>query len=312
MSAIARNVASTSRVCGEGRAERASAHLRARGRQHARVLPHLHGRQVEAERLDLPAQVLQLAPRQPRRAAGLERPLQRLDVGQEGSPGPRRRRGRRRGSRPAGARPDPASADAARRAACDPSSVATSGSASASRSSARRSARLGGTSRSETDSVRAIRRAAASMPAQRVVGLDRHRGPRDLGRDGRVAVAIAAHPGAPSQERLERRLGRAPQRSGSSGGPPLGRSPGSVTKIVWSNRASIARTSSSGSGRCRRIGSVRQRPGDLLAQASMDLLLVGGAESAGPRAVPAAHRSATGARPPPDASPRSGGRSAPG
>ena len=43
---------------------------------------------MEPERLHLPPQVLQLTPRQPRRATGLEGALQRLDVREElGRPG---------------------------------------------------------------------------------------------------------------------------------------------------------------------------------------------------------------------------------
>ena len=175
------------------------------GGQDARVLPHLHRGQVEAERLDLPAEVLQLAPRQPRRTAGVERPLQHVEVAQERTPGRRSHLWRRCGSRPVGARPVPS----LRRCGASDSVRASSwrwwASAFASRSSAARSARLGRTSRSETDSVRAMRREAASRPRSTwsvwiaIAALVTSRG------HARVAVAIASDPGAPSKERRERR-----------------------------------------------------------------------------------------------------------
>ena len=100
---------------GPGRSRRRE--LRSRRGQHARVLPDLHGRQVEAERLDLPAQVLELAPRQARSAARVERALQDVQVAQEGRRSVVRRPWPRCVSRPAGARRARACAGAARRTA---------------------------------------------------------------------------------------------------------------------------------------------------------------------------------------------------
>ena len=110
---------------------------------------------------------------------------------------------------------------------------------------------------------------------ERMVGLDRHRGPRDLGGDGGVAVTIAPHPGAPSEERRER--GR--PRSTAFGVE------GAVHRAIDRRQGHEDRLIEQGE-RCahliERLGTVpadrlrAPQPGDLLAQPAMDLLLVGG------------------------------------
>ena len=276
MSAIARKVASTSRVCGEGRDDARLGDLRAGGRQHARVLPHLHRGQMEPERLHLPPQVLQLAPRQPRSATGRRAsaaasrcPSRNSDgagVGPaDAQPGRREPMGRQ-AQLPSvgcvGQRPSEFGGDLGKLAARP-------------RSSARRSARLGGTSRSDTDSVRAIRRAAASIP--------RSAWSVWIAIAARVTSAVTA--GLPSRSPPTQVPHR---RNGANEGglrpTPFGVE-GAVHLAIDRRQGHEDRLVEQGERRAHlieRLGTVpadrlgAPQPGDLLAQPAMDLLLVGG------------------------------------
>ncbi len=156
-----------------------------------------------------------------------------------------------------------------------PSSVATSGSSPASRSkrpaqcAARRHVTLRHRQRPRDPPSGRLH------PPERMVGLDRHRRPRDLGGDGGVAVTIAPHPGAPSEERRE----RGPPRSTAFGVE------GAVHRAIDRRQGHEDRLVEQGERRSHLIerfgtmpadGLRTPQPGDLLAQPTMDLLLIGG------------------------------------
>ena len=172
------------------------------------MLPDLHGGQVEAERLGLPPQVLELAPGQSGRPARVQRPLQDVQVRQEGGgtvvpavragPGrgqPVRRQPQLAAMGRVGERPPQLPGDGGQ-------GVGVTVQRAAERA-ARRHVLL-------RDRERPCDPPGGGLqPPQHVVGLDRHRRTRHLGRHARVAVAIAADPRVPSQERFERRRPRA-------------------------------------------------------------------------------------------------------
>ncbi len=172
------------------------------------MLPDLHRRQVEAERLDLPPQVLQLAPGQSRRAARIQRPLQDVQVRQEGRR-PVVAAGRARPGRGQPVRRETELA-AVRRVRERSPQLARDGGQRLGVAVQRPAER-----RARTDVVLRDRERPRDpprgglQPAQDVIGLDRHRRARDLRRHARVAVAVAADPRVPSQERIERRRPRA-------------------------------------------------------------------------------------------------------
>ena len=186
-------------------ARRARRELADRGVEDGRVLAHLHLRQMEPERLRLPPQVLQLAPCERRGAAGVERSLQHVEVrdvlrrvvvgaspararggeamGGESELPPMRGVGQLAGEFPCGA---------GERAfvphECSPQRRRWPHVAIAHRERARDAP------------------SRALQAAQHVIGRDRRRRLRGLGRDRRVPVAVAADPCAPSEERGERRF----------------------------------------------------------------------------------------------------------
>ncbi len=229
---------------------------------------------MEPERLHLPPQVLQLAPRQPRSATGLEGALQRLDVREElgragvgpadAQPGRREPMGRQ-AQLPSvgcvGQRPSEFGGDLGKLAGVPIQRPA--------QCAARRHVALGHRQGPGDPPSGRLH------PPERMVGLDRHRRPRDLGGDGGVAVTIAPHPGAPSEERRER--GR--PRSTAFGVE------GAVHRAIDRRQGHEDRLVEQGERRAHlieRFGTMpadrlrTPQPGDLLAQPAMDLLLIGG------------------------------------
>ena len=211
MSAIARKVASTSRVAGEGRtaalAARARSSRSAASKTAECCRTSIVG-QVEPERLHLPAQVLELAPREARGAppASSERcstsmsrdELLRAVVGAAASP--ERVAASRCAARPSlrrcGAsgslRAELASGTREATARREPAPGAAPGS-------------RGDVAFAETESVRAMRRVAASSPRSTwSVAIAEAVAVTSAVTRG-IAVPVAADPRAPPQERRERR-----------------------------------------------------------------------------------------------------------
>ena len=259
MSAIARNVASTSRVDAEGRPDRPGQRARcarpptrpsAAGppstRRGSRTLPPASG--------DVAALPTRAAELRPHRATVAGRPDHR-----GARPDRRTRHGRRSEWRRAGARRARASSCAARRR----------GSASARarrRASRRRRVRARGATpcwvaRLGPKPTRCARSVATRPPGREARGRIGWPWRRASPRPSRWGSRRGRHrPTCPIEGTARTRADACRSLPGSSLRSISRYTAGSVVKIVWSNNASTARTSSSGSGRCRRIGSVRQRP----------------------------------------------------
>ena len=129
------------------------------------------------------------------------------------------------------------------------------------------------------------------VAAQDVVGVDPQRLLGDLGGHLGVAVAVAADPAAPAQERPDARRPRpasarcrrpGPSRARRAGRAPRrapGRAAGSTVNSVASKNAIAVRTSSSGVGRddAQVRGPPQER--DLLAQPAPDLAVLDGRQA---------------------------------
>jgi hypothetical protein len=241
------------------------------------VLTNLQRREVEAERLRLPDQVLELAVGEPIRTGSRERSLHGPKILEE-------RLRSRIGVRLAGPRPSDAVGDQHERPAmgCVRQRVPEPGSALRRafllRSQPRlepfahRNVALGGR-QSTADTSR-----LALQPAEDVVGVDLRRCLRDIRRDPGIPVAVRADPASPGKERTELR------RSGAGAGvqrrvePAVHRGKHVEDRLVEQrHRASHL---------VERLGPVlphgvrRPQRGDLLGEAATDLL-AGAAPDAG-------------------------------
>ena len=191
-----------------GRRRIARPQLRQRLGVHPGVLAHLKAREVEAERLGLPDQVLQLTVRLPDRAGLRERRLDQAQVGEEvrrpgvgqvevPCPG---------GGEPLGRVQQVGAVGLARRAGGDLGQQLWLLGRGGGERPAQPGGRRGGVL---VDGQRPADPAAGRLKAaQRVLGLDRRGLPGHRRRDVRVAVPVAAHPGAEPDERRHRRRRR--------------------------------------------------------------------------------------------------------
>ena len=178
---------------------------------------------MEPERRELPAQVLDLAPRRPLESVGDERVLDlgqlRVELRRRFVAAGQRRllagQVRPRPADPLGDEPEPLAVRLVREAPAE-DAVGLGQQLGVAGEARREGPRVAGDRRRGGDRRRQPRRDRL-VAAQDVVGVDPHRPLGDLGGHGRVAVAVAADPRAPAEER--RHAAAAASRSGRSRWP---------------------------------------------------------------------------------------------
>ena len=270
ISAIARNVARTSRVAGDGRWPGGGRELRSRrppAPRSAGAPPSMPGgiRTSRPATAGVAARPTPAGKRRRHRATVAARP------GRAGRPPVLRRRRASRPGRGEAVRGEPEPRRCGASESLRASSLATSGSSRgvAGQNPAERGAGRDVFARRPTGSARS---SGSPLPAR--AGRGRFGSPWPPWSPRRSPTGChrgRRRPTCPIAGTARTTAARAPQPCGIEPPVHLAVERRKVVKIVSSNSASMARTSSRGSGRWRRMGSVRHRPGDLLAHPALHL-----------------------------------------